>query len=63
MGKGNYIHIQTKQQSLERHFTFEGLELSFKSLEVLVESWLFFIENFPCSVRFWCMLGGGHNIT
>lgn len=35
----------------------EFLELSFNSTGVLVGSWLFFIQTFPCSVSFGCIHG------
>ena len=34
------------------------VELSFNSTRPLVGSWLFYLQNFPCVVSFWCMRGG-----
>ena len=34
------------------------IELSFNSMGLLVESWLFCVQYLSCSMCFWCMLGG-----
>ena len=38
------------------------LKLSSISIRALVGSWLFWIQDFPCSVCFWCMFGVGVEI-
>jgi hypothetical protein len=38
-------------------------ELSFDSNKVLVMSWLSHIQNFPCSISFWCMSWCGKRRT
>ena len=39
------------------NFFMMWIELFFYGTKVLVMSWLFCIQNFPCSVSCWCMLG------
>ena len=37
---------------------YTSIELSYKSMGVLIRSWLFYIQHLLCLGSFWCMCGG-----
>jgi hypothetical protein len=55
---GKQVHSSTVKLI---HFFFI-LEIPFNSTKVLVQSWLFCIQYFPCSVSFLCMHGVGAEV-
>ena len=47
-----------KRNEIKQPHITATMELSFNSSWLLVGSRLFRLQNFPCSVSFWCMFGG-----
>jgi len=49
--------VRDIEGTLEVNVQHMAIGLSFISNGVFVGSWLFCMQDFPCSVSFWCMLG------
>ena len=51
------LQLHSNLTLLALQVKWDTIKLSFNSTGGLIGSWLFCIQHFPCSIRFWCMLG------